>query len=152
MRFAYLKDPLFLACVMLYFVNRLVFKHIWAGGFPHTHLNDLICIPFWVPIMLWLQRKVKLRWTDDIPSASEIVLPVMIWAMVFEILLPQARTFHGITTADPVDVVCYALGGLMAAVFWAWWYRPGNRAGQPRLGTPGRRGWEREGGRGSNDQ
>ena len=53
MRFQYLRDPLFLAVLAVYFVNRWVFKSVWSGGFVHEHLNDLICIPFWVPIMLW---------------------------------------------------------------------------------------------------
>ena len=52
MRFLYLYR-LFLFCVLSYFVNRWVFKAYWTSGFVHEHLNDLICIPFWVPIMLW---------------------------------------------------------------------------------------------------
>ena len=64
MRFRYLRDPLFLACVVVYFVNRFVLKAVWEAGFVHTHLNDLICVPFWVPIMLWVERRsLKLRAT-----------------------------------------------------------------------------------------
>ena len=65
MRFGYLRDPLFLVCVAAYFLNRFVFKAVWQTGFVHEHLNDLICIPFWVPIMLFAQRKLRLRRCPD---------------------------------------------------------------------------------------
>jgi hypothetical protein len=47
-RFGYLRDPLFLVCLVTYFVNRLVLKSVWKDGFVHEHFNDLICVPFWV--------------------------------------------------------------------------------------------------------
>jgi hypothetical protein len=90
MRFRYLLDPLFLFCLVTYFVNRFVFKAIWKGGFVHDHLNDLICIPFWVPIMLFAQKMARLRPTDDRPHAGEIVIPLILWSWIFEILLPAA--------------------------------------------------------------
>ena len=74
MRFLYLRDPLFLACVATYFVNRFVLKNIWHDGFVHAHLNDLICIPFWVPIMLFAQRTLRLRPDDHSPRPAEIII------------------------------------------------------------------------------
>jgi len=120
--FSYLKDPLFLFCLALYFVNRLILKAIWQDGFVHEHLNDLICIPFWVPIMLFAQRKVGLRWTDDSPRASEIVIPLIVWSWVFEIILPQTELFRDYCFADHWDIFYYALGALLAGLFWRWWY------------------------------
>ena len=61
MPFKYLRDPLFVACVVAYLVNRFAIKPAVVGGFFHDHLNDLICIPVWVPVMLWGMRRAGLR-------------------------------------------------------------------------------------------
>jgi hypothetical protein len=123
MRFLYLCDPLFLLCLATYFVNRLVLKAIWQDGFVHEHLNDLICIPFWVPIMLFAQRQFGCRHGDDSPRPSELVIPLLIWSWVFEIILPQTAGLGDSFIADPLDIVSYAAGTLAAGVFWSWWYR-----------------------------
>ena len=57
----------------------------------HDHLNDLICIPFWVPIMLWGQRRLGLAGVDRPPMASEILLPLFVWSWFFEMILPSSR-------------------------------------------------------------
>jgi hypothetical protein len=124
MPFLYLRDPLFLFCLATYFVNRFVLKKIWDSGFVHEHLNDLICIPFWVPIMLFCQRRLGLRSSDESPRPGELVIPLLIWSWLFEIILPRTELMAGYCVADYLDIVYYALGALMAAVFWRWWYRP----------------------------
>jgi hypothetical protein len=130
MPFRYLRDPLFIFCMALYFVNRLIFKKIWPSGFVHEHLNDLICIPFWVPIMLFAQRLVRLRAHDDPPLASELIIPLVIWSFIFEILLPATQWLGGSFVADYWDVFYYALGTLVGALWWRWWY--GRRATDAR--------------------
>lgn len=115
MPFLYLRDPLFLLCVATYFVNRLVLKKMWTSGFVHEHLNDLICIPFWVPIMLFVQRHFGLRAHNGRPKASELVIPLVIWSWVFEIILPRTALFGHRCVADYLDIMYYALGALLAA-------------------------------------
>ncbi|HLJ96675.1 MAG TPA: hypothetical protein VKU02_26115 [Gemmataceae bacterium] len=122
MRFRYLRDPLFLICVATYFVNRLVLKSHWKDGFVHEHLNDLICIPFWVPIMLFAQRRVGLR-DDAPPRPGELVIPLILWSWVFEIFVPAIDGLGDRFVADHLDVLFYAIGALGAAVFWRLWYR-----------------------------
>src|SRR5262245_23998286 len=117
MRFLYLRDPLFLLCVATYFVNRLVLKSVWKTGFVHEHLNDLICIPFWVPIMLYTQRLLGLREGDTIPRPGELIIPLVVWSWVFEIILPKTALFSGLCVADHVDILYYALGALVAGLF-----------------------------------
>jgi len=132
-RFLYLRDPLFLFCVATYFVNRLLLKAIWKDGFVHEHLNDLICIPFWVPIMLFAQRQLKLRDADDSPRPGEIIIPLVLWSWVFEILLPRTALLGDWCVADHLDILYYALGALLASIFWKWWYgakEPGLGGGQ----------------------
>jgi hypothetical protein len=123
--FLYLRDPLFLACVFVYFVNRFVLKAVWQTGFVHAYLNDLICIPFWVPPMLAAQRWLGLRRYNGPPRASEILIPLLVWSWVFEILLPATSLFGALCVADHNDILYYALGALGAAVFWRWWYGRG---------------------------
>ena len=131
MRFAYLRDPLFVVCVAAYFLNRLLLKRIWDDGFWHDHFNDLICIPFWVPILLWLQRQLGLRPDDAIPRASEIVIPLLIWSWVFEFYLPEANWIGPPHVSDYRDIVYYAAGAAMAAIFWRVWYQRPERQSAP---------------------
>jgi hypothetical protein len=122
MRFAYLKDPLFLFCLVAYFVNRWVFKPYLPNPFSFNYLNDLICIPFWVPIMLFIMRKLRLRMEDGPPAASEILVPLLIWSWAFEAFLPHVAFFKRFDTADYVDILCYSTGALVAGLFWKSWY------------------------------
>jgi len=124
MPFRYLRDRLFLLCFALYVVNRWGLKQVWHDGFLHEHLNDLICIPFWVPIMLWVQRRLGLRPHDAPPLAHEVVLPLVIWSFVFEVWLPTTSMFQGRSIGDPLDVLYYSLGALIAAIYWRWKYAP----------------------------
>src|SRR5579883_1666349 len=125
MRFRYLRDPLFLVCVATYFVNRFVLKAVWKGGFVHDHLNDLICIPFWVPLMLFGQRCLRLRDTDAPPRPAEIVIPLIVWSWAFEIVLPAAGWFGKWCVADYLDIFWYTVGALFASLWWRWWYGRG---------------------------
>jgi hypothetical protein len=124
MPFLYLRDPLFLACMVTYFVHRWLNSEDLTTSWSRAYLNDLICLPFWVPIMLSLQRTLRLRSHDEPPQAAEIVLPLVLWAVVFEVVLPATRTWSGLAFPDPLDVLCYAAGGLASAIFWRWWYQP----------------------------
>ena len=123
MEYRYLRDPLFLLALALYLANR-------CGLLPgptlilRSYLNDLICIPFWVPILLWFQRQAGLRKNPGPPGASEILIPLIVWSVVFEIVLPRLGPFRELAVADHLDVLCYAAGALLAAVFWRWWYGP----------------------------
>jgi hypothetical protein len=122
-RFRYLRDPLFFACLGMYFLNRWALKPLLRGGFLHDHLNDLICIPFWVPIMLWGQRKLGLRASDGPPFASEIVIPLFVWSWFFEMVLPETGLVGRRAVSDHLDIVYYSLGAALAASFWRWLYR-----------------------------
>ena len=126
MPFRYLRDPLFVFCVVLYFVNRLVLKphihHGALGAFLHGSLNDVICIPFWVPIMVWMMRKVGLRNEDGPPHGAEVLIPVLLWSWFFELVLPFLGPFHRLATCDPDDILCYTLGALLAVLFWKGYY------------------------------
>jgi len=123
MRFRYLLDPLFLICFALYCVNRWVLKPQMPGSFFTSHLNDLMCIPFCVPIMLFMLRVLRLRTDDSPPHSYEIVVPLLLWAAMFEIWLPSVPFFRGLATRDHRDVLYYTIGALIAGVVWKAYYR-----------------------------
>lgn len=125
MTFGYLRDPLFLLCLIVYGANRLLEDSGLSPPLFRCYLNDVICIPFWVPIMLWAERQSGLRQHDDPPHAYEMAIPLVIWAAVFEVVLPSTRAWQGLTVPDPNDVLCYAAGACIASWFWQWRYRPG---------------------------
>jgi len=123
MRFRYLADPLFVGCLILYFLNRFLIKRLVSGGFFHDHLNDLICIPFWAPIMVFLMRKLGVRRDDAPPHADEILAPLVMWSAIFEIYLPHVKHFHHLAVADCADVLWYTVGALGASVMWQLTYK-----------------------------
>ena len=127
MPFAYLRDPLFLGCFATYWLHKLLVANGLSNDWLRAYLNDLICLPFWVPIMLWPLRRLGLRTHDGPPTAIELAVPLVIFAAVFEVWLPATSTFAGLAVPDPLDVLCYAGGGLASALFWNWRY--GTRAG-----------------------
>jgi hypothetical protein len=122
MRFAYLKDPLFLLCLAAYAANRWIAKPYFPNRFSFDYLNDIICVPFWVPIMLLLMRKVRLRSVDGPPEIWEILVPLIVWSWIFELFLPRTQFFKRFETADYVDIFCYSLGAFVAGIFWKIWY------------------------------
>lgn len=129
MRFRYLKDPLFLFCLVLYFVNRWVLKPYFPNEFSRCYLNDVICLPFWVPIMLFLMRKIGLRRVDTPPTGGELIIPLLLWSGVFELILPRLDFFRPLATSDYRDILCYTVGAALAAIAWRLDY---GEAGEPQ--------------------
>ena len=123
MQFRYLRDPLFLACVAVYGLNRFWLRGLFPQSFCTSYLNDLLCIGFWVPPLVWGLHKLRLRVTEGPPTGAEVVIPLLIWAVVFELLLPRLPFFERRVTADYRDIFFYALGGLLASCCWRLWYR-----------------------------
>jgi hypothetical protein len=122
MPFAYFRDPLFLACFVAYWAHRWLVANGMSNSLLRGHLNDVICVPFWLPMMLWANRKLGLRRHDRTPDAIEIVVPLLIWSVLFEVIIPMQETWHVPTVADPYDVFSYCLGAMAAATFWRWYY------------------------------
>ena len=120
MRFRYLRDPLFLICAALFAVNRFVIEPATDIRFFHSHFNDLICVPFLVPVMLAAARAMGLRRHDGKPLTHEVVVPLLVWSILFEIVFPRHPFWARWVTPDPHDVLCYVIG---AAVALTWWNR-----------------------------
>ncbi|MGN6555809.1 MAG: hypothetical protein ACTHLW_19045 [Verrucomicrobiota bacterium] len=113
--FRYLRDPLFLISCAAYALNRWWLKPHLHSAFLHSHFNDLLLIPCALPPVLLAQRWLKLRSHDGPPQVGEIVFQLVAWSILFEWIGPHIMRH---TTGDPWDAVAYAVGGLLAGLWW----------------------------------
>jgi len=116
-RFGYWRDPLAVASVLLYAINRWALKPWVHHGFWHDHFNDLLLIPAALPLVLWLQRRLKLRLHDRPPTWPEIALHLVVWTAICEWIGPR---FYHHATADWRDVAAYTAGAIAAGLWWHW--------------------------------
>ena len=114
-RFLYLRDGLFLVSCLLYALNRWLLKPHLHNAFLHDHFDDLLLMPCSLPPLLWLQRRLRLRTEDEAPTFGEITLYLVVWSILFELIGPHLVRR---ATGDPWDVVAYAVGGLLAGLWW----------------------------------
>ncbi len=119
--FGYVRDPLFLLSVALYFINRELIKpnlHHYSPLF-HGHFNDSLLVPVILPLYLLFYRWIGLRPDNAPPRFWEIALHVPLWAIFFEWFGPL-MLHKGI--ADPIDSWCFAGSGIISWLVWqrAW--------------------------------
>jgi len=86
--------------------------------FFSSYFNDLICIPFWLPIVLLLTRKVRLRNHDEPPDIYELGFYLLLWSAIFEVICPMQGAIFNYTVSDPWDVFCYSVGALIGGFYW----------------------------------
>jgi hypothetical protein len=128
-RFRYGRDPACLLAIAIYAANSWWVKPLFPGGFVHDQLNDVLLIPALLPLVLWVDRRLGWRSHDRAPTPGEIAFHFVTWSLICEAIGP--RLFgHG--TGDLRDVVAYAAGGALAALWWARHRNPG----QPRAADP----------------
>jgi hypothetical protein len=116
-RFGYWCDPLFLLGLAAYLLNRLVIKPHLPGYSPffHGHFDDCLLVPVALPVFLFVYRRLGLRPDDAPPRFWEMAWHVLVWSIFFKWFGPLA--LHR-SVADPVDVACYAGGGVAAWLLW----------------------------------
>lgn len=102
---------------MLYAVNRWGLKPRFHSPFLHGHFNDLLLIPCALPPFLLILRRLNLRLHDQPPTLNEILLYLTVWSILFEVIGPCIMRN---VTGDPLDVMAYAAGGIVAGL---WWHR-----------------------------
>lgn len=120
--FRYLHDPLFLAALSAYALNRGLLQPLSASPFLHGYFDDLLLIPAALPVMLWLQRRHGWRLHDRAPTWNEMGMHLIVWSLICECIGP--RWLHR-GTADMWDVAAYAFGGAVACLWWNFSRRPG---------------------------
>jgi hypothetical protein len=103
--------------MVIYVLNRWVLKpHHLGGWFVHDYLNDLLCLPIFLPIILRLQSALRIRRHHRPPTLLEVIHNWIIFSIVFEVALPRLSAFNSV--ADPMDCVAYLVGGIAAYLFW----------------------------------
>lgn len=113
--FGFWKDSLCLLACAAYALNRWLMAPHSTSSFLHNYFNDLLLIPAALPLLLWVQSKLELRAHDAPPNFSEIAFHWVIWTLICEVIGP--RLFRH-SVGDPFDALAYAVGGVLA---WLWW-------------------------------
>ena len=116
--FRYLADPICIAALIIYPINRFVLKpHHIGGWFTHGYLNDVLCLPLFVPMILYFEHIIGLRKGRDFPRVWEIFQNFVAFTIVFQVITPRfPKTF--ITASDPWDILAYFIGGALAGWYW----------------------------------
>lgn len=115
-----LLHPLFLVCFFLFCLNQALEQaqvYIWP---LHTHLDDLLCLPLTLRIVLAVQRAYFGDASMVLP-VRHIFFAVAAFSICFELLFPLYKTIY---TADMLDVLAYILGAL---VFYIYLNKPFER-------------------------
>ncbi len=108
---------------MAYAVIRWVVRPHVAQGFWHDQATDVLLIPAALPLLLWGQRRLRLRHHDRPPEAGEILLHLVVWSVLCEVIGPRFWPVIG----DWKDVVAYSVGATFAWWWWGEWERVVNR-------------------------
>ncbi len=114
--FRFWRDPLCVLGCGAYSLNRWLLKPHFRWPFLHSYFNDLWLIPCALPLLLWLHRHFDLR-SDTPPTFLEVTGHLLVWSIFFEWLGPWLLPS---SIGDGYDVAAYAIGGLIA---WLWWNR-----------------------------
>jgi len=108
-----LRHPFFLVCFFLFCLNQALERaqvYIWP---LHTHLDDLLCLPITLRIVLAVQR-AYFRDPAMVLPVRHIAFAVAAFSVCFELLLPLYKPLY---TADALDVLAYILGALAFSVY-----------------------------------
>ena len=117
-RFRYAAEPLCVISITLYLLAKVLVLPDWMNWW----LTDLLFLPAAIPFYLWLERRSGLRNNDFPPTWREVLVIFVIWSFAAEVGAPL---FFKQCTADPLDVVAYAIGGIVAGLSWS------NKANKP---------------------
>lgn len=114
--FAYGRDPLCLIAIGLYALNRWVLKPALEVPFLESHFNDVLLIPAALPLVLWLQRRLKWRTHDQYPDTREIALHLFVWGLIAEVAGPHLFDH---ATGDWRDLIAYTTGAIVSGLWWS---------------------------------
>ena len=115
--FGYGRDPLCLLAMALYALNRWLIIPETHNPFLTGHFNDLLLIPAALPLVLWVQRRLKWRDHDGAPTLGEVSLHLIVWTLLCEVAGPHLVAH---ATADWRDAVVYLVGGVGAMLWWRY--------------------------------
>ena len=107
-----------------YGANRLLEDGGMSPPGFRSYLNDVICIPFWIPMMLSARPQVGTPVARPSPQPFTRSSFLCCFGPPFsKSYLPTTQAWAGLAVPDPNDVLCYAAGAFIASQFWHWRYR-----------------------------
>jgi hypothetical protein len=115
-KYGYARDPVCIVACALYAANRWCLPATMKGPFLRNHFDDCLLIPAALPLVLWLQHKLRLRTSDAPPDWREVFLHLVIWSIAAEVVGPRLFAH---ATGDVWDVVAYTAGAIVATVIWS---------------------------------
>jgi hypothetical protein len=125
-QFQYLADPACIISLLIYALNRHVLKpHHIGGWFTHGYLNDVLCLPLFVPMILYAQHLIGLRPHRRYPQFWEIFQNWAAFTIVFQLIIPRFPKTY-ISAGDPWDILAYLAGGVIAGYYWSVESKHGN--------------------------
>ena len=108
-----LRHPLFITCVLLFCLNRVLEQaqvYVWP---LYAYLDDLLSMPLTLGLILAVQRAYFNKQEMTIPVAH-VVAAITAFAVCFELLLPLYKPLY---TADVLDVLAYIVGAVVFHIF-----------------------------------
>lgn len=118
--FTYLTDPIFILCLFLYLINKfLIIQFHNLNIFFLCYYNDILLIPCCLPPLLFVMYKIELRRNHFPPTVIEVIVPLVIWTLSFEIIAPF---YFKKGTSDIGDAIAYWLGGFFCWFVWNYKY------------------------------
>ena len=96
--------------ILTYFINQIMKKSAlhsnFSGYFFRCYFNDLLCglaFPAFVNELLIINRFIPIQ------KLAYIILEMFCCGLIWEYVAPQ---FVPTATSDPIDILCYILGGI----------------------------------------
>lgn len=114
-KYRYALDPVCLVSCAFYAANRWGIPTAFKGPFLRNHFDDILLIPAALPLILWLQRRLRLRTVDTPPDWREVVMHWVVWSVAAELVGPRLFAH---ATGDIWDAVAYAAGAVVASAIW----------------------------------
>ena len=116
----------FWICLTIFTLNQLVEKAGIFIPYVHSYLDDTLAPGIVMGFALAFQQQLTFRNKSYVFSIGHIIFFVVWYALLFELVFPYFDPRH---YADVMDVVAYALGGML-------FYKTGNRPSYKLLLKP----------------
>lgn len=109
-----------------YLINRIGGIPLLGESIPflQNHFADCLTVSVALPPLMIVYQSLGIS-KGLMPTHLDVLLHVTVWSLLCE--GPWARWLCAHSTPDPIDVLCYAGGGVMAIGIWklecaaGWW-------------------------------
>lgn len=121
------KNPIFIFASVAFWVNQYLEKSL--GVFVpiyHSYGDDLMAMPVVFGICLQAMRWWHPSGEGLTFTRKQVLIGLVYFSVVFEVFLPLISSNY---TADPLDVLCYAIGSL---VFLKFMNKPAPQSKKPQ--------------------